>query len=366
MAELLNLRLLMDCDLTKINQVYRLEKPIKLALYNAIKCGQKNPCAIRPFGIFIGTAEAIITIAIRLAMIVEDLLKGIADIAGSLVCIEKCRLLRGLFQIVLIVKDVILLPFFTLYGILELVRTTLHLAFNPKPYIEKMRQEYTPSKVVRNLSKDFENEGLIKVKSTKYEYQPKKKYPFSIKDFEIHQEELIEVYSQQELKEKHNEFFSLLGDNKFEEAKTIIWKYFKEERDPFLFALATKQMENNDSSAINTIKNMSDSSQWAYLPLCIIGRSLIEQDIVEPLIYVAKTKLPEDHLLNFSLCFEIAYPQHKKTLREKIVIEGENGKLLTQLREQEEGETRRFFIENHKKIEESTKELFEEFKNKFN
>ncbi len=339
MAELINIRLTVDCNLQNFNQVYKLEKPIKLALYNAIKCGEKNPCYIRPFGVLIGAAEAIITVAIRLAMIVEDLFKGIADIIGSLFCIEKCRLLRGLFQLILIPKEIVYLPFSILYGILELVRSTLRLAFGPQSYIQARLKDLAPSKVVRNLNKDFDNI----------------------------QEEVIdvEVHSQQVLKEKFKEFFSLLGENNLEEASNIIWTYFKEERDPFLYALAIKQMENSDTTVLNTIKNMSDSSQWAYLPLCIIGKFLIEQNIVEPIIEIAKSKLPEEHLLYFSLCFEIAYPQHKTTLREKIVINGENGVLLTQLREQEEG-AREAVLENHKKIEESTKKLFEEFfNNKF-
>lgn len=157
MAELINLRIIVDCNLHSFNQVYKLEKPIKLALYKAIQCKEKNLNYMRPFGIIIGSAEATIKIAIRLAMIVEDLFKGIADIVGSLFCIERCRLLRGVFQLVLIVKDSVCLLYSILYGVFEVIRSTLYLAFKPLEYIQAQIKAYTPSKVVRNLQKDFDN-----------------------------------------------------------------------------------------------------------------------------------------------------------------------------------------------------------------
>lgn len=124
----------MDFSLDKCNQSRIQELELKLKLYEKLNEAAKNKTWwIRLSGPGAGLAVGSLTILRRLALIIENFVKGIFNIFGALVNHRNCKFTTGLKQLIVeIPRHIILLPFSTARGVLEVFDMMLGMLVFPE------------------------------------------------------------------------------------------------------------------------------------------------------------------------------------------------------------------------------------------
>lgn len=130
------------------NQAAKLEHAFKAEMYSSLHTAS-NTCIIRLIGIGVGVVSGFSTIVTRIALIAENLIKGIGNILCARYC-ENCKFRTGLNQLFIQVpKNVILLPFSIISAVLGVADKTLGVGFNPKGYFFNKWRQHDPEAAVQ-------------------------------------------------------------------------------------------------------------------------------------------------------------------------------------------------------------------------
>lgn len=136
----------MGFDITNSNQSAILESRLKAALYESLKRKVEKrgkPC-IFLLGIGYGISSSLMTVAKQIALIFENLLKGLINIFGCC-CVNNATFLRGVKQLIWgTSSEIIILPFSLLTAIFGVFAKPYHLVRSPSKYSDKMWLKHDP------------------------------------------------------------------------------------------------------------------------------------------------------------------------------------------------------------------------------
>jgi TPR repeat protein len=119
------------------NQCEKVEDFFKASLYKDLHNVTPKTCGkfwIRTTGPFVGIVSSLLTIAKRIAIIFECIIKGLANIFGA-ACSAKCSLTRGLNQLSKeLFKNIVYLPLSLLSLPIDLIAKTVFMIAKPEKY----------------------------------------------------------------------------------------------------------------------------------------------------------------------------------------------------------------------------------------
>ncbi len=131
----------MRFNLEVSNQSVTIEHHIKAAMYQKLHDAAIITGWVRITGPVVGVVSGLLTIATRIAVMIENIIKGLANILGC-PFVKGCKLGRGLkLLLVGAPANFIVLPFSCLSAALGLVGKTVYIAVKPEKYTnERLRQ----------------------------------------------------------------------------------------------------------------------------------------------------------------------------------------------------------------------------------
>jgi hypothetical protein len=145
-------------DISKPNQCESIEKSIKASLYEAVLNTSKNTQWIRLGGLPLGIAAGILTIAKRVACIVEEFFKGLANIFGCLI-FDECSFVRGLKHLGESVIHIVILPFSVGSAVFGVFQHTIMIAIAPVKFSDKKLSQHRLDNNAKS-PKDAEEENF--------------------------------------------------------------------------------------------------------------------------------------------------------------------------------------------------------------
>ncbi len=118
-------------DISNSNQSETIETSIKAALYKSVNNTSKNARWVRLTGLGIGIVSAVLKIARQVALIAENILKGLGNVFGYFF-VNQCSFQKGLYQLLIETpKNVIILPFSVISASFEIFTHTVQIASDP-------------------------------------------------------------------------------------------------------------------------------------------------------------------------------------------------------------------------------------------
>ena len=135
----------MSFNITRCDQSEWIDTSVKRVCFKYIRLTSEKTGFIRASCIFIGLGDCLLTIAKRVSLVAENILKGVLNILGSPL-IKECSLKTGLEQIFIeaLLKHVLIFPFTVVSAGYNLVNTTIRIAKEPEIFAYKQWNKYDP------------------------------------------------------------------------------------------------------------------------------------------------------------------------------------------------------------------------------
>lgn len=123
-------------------QCREIEYSIKARLYSRLLHVSRYK-VIRLTGPGVGIVSSFLTIASRIGLIMENMIKGIANIAGVPFS-KKCSVKKGCQQLFANTPGhIVAIPYTFVFAILELGSKTISMAINPEKYCAEKHSKFT-------------------------------------------------------------------------------------------------------------------------------------------------------------------------------------------------------------------------------
>lgn len=127
----------MSFDMSISKQSVQLEDQAKAFLYKKAYVASLKTRWIRLSGLGMGIISGLLTIATRVGLIFENMIKGLGNLFGS-PCFKNCKFKTGVQQLLVnIPLNILYLPFSTLSAAKGLISKPLNIAFSPKAYLHQ-------------------------------------------------------------------------------------------------------------------------------------------------------------------------------------------------------------------------------------
>ncbi len=134
----------MSFDLSISNQSEIFGNILKASMYKKLYSVSDKGKWVNLSGIVVGTVSGIITVAVRVALIFENFIKGTINFFGSIIT-NKYDFSRGLQQIFIETpKNIIILPFSIIGAAFSILSHTFQMAYDPVDYTYNCWYEYDP------------------------------------------------------------------------------------------------------------------------------------------------------------------------------------------------------------------------------
>lgn len=127
----------MSFDMSVHQQSRHLEDLAKAFLYKKAYSASSKTNWIRLSGLGMGIISGLLTIATRIGLIFENMIKGLGNIFGS-PCFKNCNFKRGVTQLLVNVpRNTLCLPFSILSAANGLISKPLNIIFSPQDYLRE-------------------------------------------------------------------------------------------------------------------------------------------------------------------------------------------------------------------------------------
>ncbi len=137
----------MKFDLSVNNQAKLLEDEFKMKMYKGLhEAASQKKGWVRLTGLPVGIVSGLSTIATRIALIFENLIKGFGNIFGAPFS-DKCSFKKGLNNLfVQVPKNIIMLPFSAIAAAISPADKMLGMLLNPQQLTEVLWVKHDPEK----------------------------------------------------------------------------------------------------------------------------------------------------------------------------------------------------------------------------
>lgn len=141
----------MSFNIAKVGQASEIEHVIKAELYQGIYEASKETEWIRAVGLGVGIASAVLTVAKRIGRIIEEILKGVLNVVGSLCCVESCSFFGGVGMLLRAgYETTIRLPISLLAAVGGIFVKTIEILIEPTDYSHKLWMDHDAGERARH------------------------------------------------------------------------------------------------------------------------------------------------------------------------------------------------------------------------